>query len=30
VQKAMAEYVCGENNQHLFDYGIPVVNKPDF
>jgi hypothetical protein len=24
------EEVCAENNQHLFDYGIPVANKPDF
>jgi hypothetical protein len=30
VQDAMAEDVCAENNQHLFDYHIPVANKPDF
>jgi hypothetical protein len=24
------EEVCAENNQSLFDYGIPVANKPDF
>jgi hypothetical protein len=30
VQEAMAEDVCAENNQHLFDYHIPVANKPDF
>ncbi len=24
------EEVCAENNQHLFDYHIPVANKPDF
>jgi hypothetical protein len=30
VDGAMAEDVCAENNEHLFDYGIPVANKPDF
>jgi hypothetical protein len=30
VQQAMLEDVCAENNQHLFDYHIPVANKPDF
>ena len=30
VQEAMLEDVCAENNQHLFDYHIPVANKPDF
>jgi hypothetical protein len=30
VQDALAEDVCAENNQHLFDYHIPVANKPDF
>jgi hypothetical protein len=30
VDEAMAEDVCAENNEHLFDYGIPVANKPDF
>ena len=30
VQEKMAEEVCAENNQHLFDYHIPVANKPDF
>jgi len=30
VQQQMAEDVCAENNQHLFDYHIPVANKPDF
>jgi hypothetical protein len=24
------EIVCSENNQHLFDYHIPVAAKPDF
>jgi hypothetical protein len=30
VQKTMTEEVCAENNQHLFDYHIPVAEKPDF
>jgi len=30
VQQPMLEEVCAENNQHLFDYHIPVANKPDF
>jgi hypothetical protein len=30
VQQQMREEVCAENNQHFFDYGIPVANKPDF
>ena len=30
VQEPMVEEVCAENNQHLFDYHIPVANKPDF
>jgi hypothetical protein len=30
VQQQMREEVCAENNQHLFDYGIPVANRPDF
>ena len=25
VQEHMAEEVCAENNQHLFDYHIPVA-----
>jgi hypothetical protein len=29
-QEQMVEDVCAENNQHLFDYHIPVANKPDF
>jgi hypothetical protein len=24
------EMICAENNQHLFDYHIPVADKPDF
>jgi hypothetical protein len=30
VQQEMAEEICAENNQHLFDYHIPVANQPDF
>jgi hypothetical protein len=30
VQQALVEEVCAENNQHLFDYHIPVASKPDF
>lgn len=30
VQQKYQEEVCAENNFHLFDYGIPVANKPDF
>jgi hypothetical protein len=26
----MLEEVCAENNQHLFNYHMPVANKPDF
>jgi hypothetical protein len=26
----LIEEVCAENNQHLFDYHIPVADKPDF
>jgi len=26
----MAEDVCAENNQHLFNYKIPEARKPDF
>jgi hypothetical protein len=26
----MTEQVCAENNQHLFDYHIPIASKPDF
>ena len=24
------EEICAENNEHLFDYKIPMANKPDF
>ena len=27
---AIYEEVCAENNQQMFDYRIPVANKPDF
>jgi hypothetical protein len=30
VQEPMEEFVCAENNQHLFDYHIPEAAKPDF
>jgi hypothetical protein len=30
VQRKMDEQVCAENNTHLFDYHIPVAEKPDF
>ena len=30
IQGPMAEEICAENNQHLFDYHIPVANSPDF
>jgi hypothetical protein len=30
VQQPWREDICAENNQHLFDYHIPVANKPDF
>ncbi len=30
VQQPLREEICAENNQHLFDYHIPIANKPDF
>jgi hypothetical protein len=30
VHQQMMEEVCAENNQQLFDYGIPIAKKPDF
>jgi hypothetical protein len=24
------EIICAEGNRNLFDYGIPVADKPDF
>ena len=29
-QQPYTEFVCSEGNHNLFDYGIPVANKPDF
>jgi hypothetical protein len=26
----IVETICAENNEHLFDYHIPIANKPDF
>jgi hypothetical protein len=30
MQGPMVEEACAENNQHLFEYHIPVADKPDF
>ena len=30
IERPMDEQICAENNQHLFDYHIPVANSPDF
>jgi hypothetical protein len=30
IQMPMHEEACAENNQHLFDYHMPVASKPDF
>jgi hypothetical protein len=30
IERPIAEDVCAENNEHLFDYHIPVADKPDF
>jgi hypothetical protein len=30
IQRPMQEEACAENNQHLFDYHIPVADKPEF
>jgi len=29
-QRLLAEFICAENNQIVFDYHIPVADKPDF
>ena len=29
-QQTLEEEACAENNEHLFDYHIPVADKPDF
>jgi hypothetical protein len=28
--EVLAGKICAENNQHLFDYKIPIAAKPDF
>jgi hypothetical protein len=30
AQREITENICAENNQHLFDYHIPIADKPDF
>jgi hypothetical protein len=30
VQQELAEEVCAENNQALFDYHVPIAKEPDF
>jgi hypothetical protein len=30
VERVFAEQICAEGNRNLFDYKIPVANKPDF
>jgi hypothetical protein len=30
VQRAMREEICAEGNRHLFDYQMPIAEKPDF
>ena len=30
VTQQFIEDICAENNQHLFDYKIPVADRPDF
>src|SRR5271165_4115240 len=30
AQREISEDICAENNQHLFDYHIPIASKPDF
>jgi len=30
AEREITENICAENNQHLFDYHIPVADKPDF
>ena len=30
AERETIEMICAENNQHLFDYHIPVADKPDF
>jgi len=28
--QTLEEEACAENNTHLFDYHIPIAEKPDF
>ncbi|HMF19295.1 MAG TPA: hypothetical protein VKE98_18965, partial [Gemmataceae bacterium] len=30
AERQITETICAENNQHLFDYHIPVAHEPDF
>jgi hypothetical protein len=30
AERESSEMICAENNRHLFDYHIPVADKPDF
>ena len=30
AEETLGEEVCAENNLHLFDYGVPRADKPDF
>ena len=30
VRQQFMEDICAENNQHLFDYHIPIAGQPDF
>jgi hypothetical protein len=30
ANQVFAEDICAENNEHLFDYKIPIANKVDF
>jgi hypothetical protein len=30
TEATLGEQICQEGNFTLFDYGIPVANKPDF
>jgi hypothetical protein len=30
VQRPMQEEICAEGNRHLFEYQMPIAEKPDF
>ena len=30
AERQNQEIICAEGNRNLFDYGIPVADKPDF